>query len=132
MTCAKSTKMCLNMQWQVLWFLTEFSQTIFLIMVQKRTSRQLILSFFLLSDDELSQIADRYRIYAGRIILKAFPKFSFLADLIPKHIPHQYSDEMTGKSEVVTMPVLMKDEKKYSDFVNITKIMQLYIHLLLN
>ena len=70
------------------------------------------LEFFLLSDDELSQIADRYHIYAGRIISKAFPKLSFLADLIPKHILHQYREQMNRKSEVVTLPVLMKDKKK--------------------
>ena len=86
------------------------------------------LEFFLLSDDELSQIADCYRIYAGRIISKAFPKVSFLADLIPKHIPHLYSDEMTRKSEVVTLPVLKKDEKKYSDCVNAMDMFEDWVH----
>ena len=74
---------------------------------------------FLLSDDELSEIAFRYCIYVGRIIVDVFPKLNFLADLLPKHIPHQYSDEMKQKSEVVTMPVLMKDEKKYADCVDV-------------
>lgn len=86
------------------------------------------LEFFLLSDDELSQIVDRYRIYAGRIITKAFPKLSFLADLIPKHIPHQYSEEMKGKSEVVTLPVLMKDEKRYSDCVDVMDMFEDWVH----
>ena len=33
--------------------------------------------FFLLSDDELSQIAYCYCVYAGRIIAKAIPKLRF-------------------------------------------------------
>jgi len=86
------------------------------------------LEFFLLSDDELSQIADRYHIYAGRIISKAFLKLSFLAALIPKHIPHQYSEEMNGKSEVITLPVLMKDEKKYADCVDVMDMFEDWAH----
>ena len=86
------------------------------------------LEFFLLCDDELSQIAECYRIYAGRIISKAFPKLSFLADLIPKHIPHQYSEEMNVKSEVITLPVLMKDEKKYADCVDVMDMFEDWVH----
>ena len=43
--------------------------------------------------------------------MKVFPALAFLADLLPKHNPHEYSEEMKCKSEVITMPVLMKDEK---------------------
>lgn len=46
------------------------------------------------------------------MISKAFPKLSFLADLIPKHISHQYSDEMKGKSEVITLPLFNERRKK--------------------
>ena len=74
---------------------------------------------FLLSDNELKEIINRYRIYAGRIIVKVFPALAFLADLLPKHIPHEYSEEMKCKSEVITMPVLMKDEKKYAECVEV-------------
>ena len=74
---------------------------------------------FLLRDDELSEIACHYRIYAARIIVKVFPKLHFISVLLPKHIPHQYSEEMKLKSEVITMPVLMKDEKKYADCVDV-------------
>ena len=84
--------------------------------------------FFLLSDDELSQIAYRYRVYAGRIIAKAIPKLSFLAEVLPKHIPHQYSEEMKVKSEVLTLPVLMKDEKKYADCVDVMDTFEDWIH----
>lgn len=84
--------------------------------------------FFLLSDDELSQIAYRYRVYAGRIIVKEIPQLSFLADLLPKHIPHQYSEEMKEKSEIITMPVLMKDEKKYADCVDVMDMFEDWVH----
>ena len=84
--------------------------------------------FFLLSDDELSQIAYRYRVYAGRIIAKAIPKLSFLAELLPKHIPHQYSEEMKVKLEVLTLPVLMKDKKKYADCVDVMNTFEDWVH----
>lgn len=84
--------------------------------------------FFLLSDDELSEIAYRYRVYAGRIIAKAIPKLSFLADLLPKDIPQQYSKEMKVKSEVFTLPVLTKDEKKYADCVDVMDMFEDWVH----
>ena len=44
-----------------------------------------------------------------------WPK-SYLNTFFKEHIPSstscQYSDEMSKKSEVVTMPIIMKDEKK--------------------
>ena len=83
---------------------------------------------FLLSDEDLSEIADRYRIYAGRIFVEFYPALDFLADLLPKHIPHEYSELMKQKSDIITMPVLMKDEKKYADCVDVMDTLETWIH----
>lgn len=69
-------------------------------------------SIFLLKDAELWEIADRYRIYAGRIFVEFFPALGFIDNFLPKHISHEYSDAMKQKSNIITMPVLMKYEKK--------------------
>ena len=53
---------------------------------------------FLLSDEDLSEIADRYRIYAARIFVEFFPALDFLADLLPKHLPHEYSELIKKKN----------------------------------
>ena len=83
---------------------------------------------FLLSDEDLSEIADRYRIYAARIFVEFFPALDFLADLLPKHIPHEYSELMKQKSDIITMPVLMKEEKKYADCVDAMDTLETWIH----
>ena len=43
-----------------------------------------------------------------------------------QHIRHKYSKEMSKKSEVVVMNVLMKDETKHSDMISIMELMQTY------
>ena len=44
-----------------------------------------------------------------------------------QHIRHKYSKEMSKKSEVVVMNVLMKDETKHSDMISIMELMQTYL-----
>ena len=81
-----------------------------------------------MGEEDLREVADRYRIYAARIIVEFFPALDFLADLLPKHIPHEYSELMKQKSNIITMPVLMKDEKKYADCVDVMDTMEGWIH----
>lgn len=72
-------------------------------------------------EEELKLIKNRYRIMVARILIKKFPKFaclkSYLSDELPLH--HENSATASCKSEIVTMPVLMKDEKKYGDCVDV-------------
>lgn len=41
------------------------------------------------------------------------------SSVVPKHIPHQYYSEMSKKSETYFLDVLMKNEAKHSDMVDI-------------
>lgn len=42
-----------------------------------------------------------------------------LKDVVPAHTICQYPEEMSSQSIVVPLPVLMKDEKKYTDVVDV-------------
>ena len=39
--------------------------------------------------------------------------------MVPHHIVHQYTQEMSQKSEVFPLPIQFKDDKKYTDVVDI-------------
>ena len=71
------------------------------------------------TDEEKRSTRERYKIFIGRILCEAFPSFNFLKEVIPVHTPCQYQAEMSSKSVVIPLPVLMKDEKKYSDVVDV-------------
>jgi len=44
--------------------------------------------------------AESAKILVGRIILEFFPKFKLMKSVLSSHIPHQYSEEMTKKSNI--------------------------------
>ena len=62
------------------------------------------------TDAESAETKDRYKILLARILC-ALPAFRFLSDLVPPDLPVQYRDEMSTRSDVIPLPVLMKDEK---------------------
>ena len=49
------------------------------------------------------------------------PKFKFLKAVIPQHIPHEYSQQMSQKSTVVSLPIINANEAKYEDCVTILR-----------
>ena len=65
-----------------------------------------------MSDDEINQIQNWYKV--ARILMKKFAKFASMQSYISEelNLSHENSDSAAIKSEVITMPVLMKDEKK--------------------
>ena len=50
-----------------------------------------------------------------------------LSKSITKHIPHKYLKHMSSKSEVAVLDVLMKNETKHSDMLDIMHMMQGYL-----
>ena len=81
-----------------------------------------------LNDEEICNIRERYKFLVGRILCEHFPSFKFLQDLLPAQLPHDHLEEMNIKSTVVPFPVLMKDEKKYADVVNVLDQLEAWIH----
>ena len=67
----------------------------------------------------MSQIQYRYTMLVARILMKNFAKFCNMKSYILEELKlsHENSDATAIKSEIITMPVLMKDEKRYSDCV---------------
>jgi hypothetical protein len=69
-----------------------------------------------ISDEEMEHIRSRYRMFVAGILIEKFPEFFNLKLCISKELTleHEHSAATAQKSEVMTLPVLMKDEKKYT------------------
>lgn len=77
--------------------------------------------------DELAQTRTRYRYIVARIITECLPAFQFLKQFIPSHLPHPYQQHTTRKSTIVSLPILLKDEKKYSDCVDVLDTLEKWV-----
>jgi len=62
-------------------------------------------------------------------LCELFPAFQFLSGVVPVRTPCQYQAEMSIASEVVPLPVLMKDEKKYAEVVNVLDQLEVWVCL---
>ena len=71
------------------------------------------------NNEELKAMRSRYRVIVAKLLFEHFEAFKMFKSYVPQTTQCIYAKEMSAKSEVLTMPVLMKDEKKYSDCVDI-------------
>ncbi|XP_028411476.1 uncharacterized protein LOC114534127 [Dendronephthya gigantea] len=83
-----------------------------------------------ISDSEMQSIHSRYRMLVARILIEKFPKFSNLRSYISDELAleHEHSAVTSQRSEIMTLPVLMKDEKKYSDCVDVLDQLEEWTH----
>lgn len=63
----------------------------------------LALSTWLPSEADCAKLRDEFVILIARILLKRLPQFQWLHCVVPEAIPHQYSEEMAEKSEIVSI-----------------------------
>ena len=56
--------------------------------------------------------------FSGRILVE-MKAFSWLKPVLPAHIYHPYHTQMSQKSHVYQLPLLMKNEAKHEDCVDI-------------
>ena len=81
----------------------------------------------------LPTACDICAVKANMVILVSRIITQYIGDLlrssknVPKHILHKYSKEMGTKSEVVVLDVLMKNEAKHSDMIDIMHQMHEYL-----
>lgn len=68
---------------------------------------------------ELESIRKRYIVYVQNLLFQHFPAFESFKPDSPQATQCLYGESMSQKSEIVTMPVLMKDEKKYAECVDV-------------
>ena len=81
-----------------------------------------------LTENERVRTKERYKIILGRILCEFFTAFQRYHDLVPKHTLCPYSKEMSSPSVVVPFPVMMKDEKTYSELVDVLDAMEVWVH----
>lgn len=74
---------------------------------------------FLLNDVETQKLREDFKVLVGRVLITYIPALSFLKAVVPDHIVHRYQKEMAQKSTLISLPMQLKDEKKYDDVVDI-------------
>ena len=72
-----------------------------------------------INQTEFDAISDRYRIHVSNILFEHFPAFAMFRNYLATSTSCEYPNEMASNSAVLTMPVVMKNEKKYSDCVDV-------------
>ena len=70
---------------------------------------------------------DKLICIVSRLITSYITGLAPLAKFVPKHILHQYSAEMSRKSEVFNLDVLMKNEAKHDDIIDIMQTLHDYL-----
>ena len=81
-----------------------------------------------LSQSEMNAIRCRYRILLAQILFEHFPELCHFQSCIASQTECSFSEQTSMKSEIVTLPVLMKDEKKYSECVDVLDQLEKWTH----
>ena len=63
----------------------------------------------------------------SRILTEYFPALVPFSKVISKHIHHKHTAEMSQKSDVVVLDILMKNEAKHGDMLDIMKTLHGYL-----
>ena len=82
--------------------------------------------YFLLSSADIVAVKQNLITLVGRILTQYFPSLAPLSKVVTKHIVHKYSAEMCKKSDVVVLDVLMKNEAKHKNMMEIVTMIQDY------
>lgn len=81
-----------------------------------------------LTESEMNSIRSRYRIVLAKILFEHFPELSIFKSRIPDETDCSFMEQTSIESEVITMPVLMNDEKKYSECVDVLDQLEEWTH----
>ena len=84
-------------------------------------------SAFLPTVQDVKAIQDNLVVVIRRILCQNMKHLSFILKVVPAHITHRYSEEMAKKSDVIVLDVLMKNEAKNADMLDIMQAMQGYL-----
>lgn len=79
---------------------------------------------FLPTLSDVNAVKKNLVVLVCRVLTRYIHGLSPLSIAIPQHITHTYSAQMSKKSEVVVLDVLMKNEAKSSDMIHIMEKMQ--------
>ena len=95
---------------------------------QKELAKCSMKELVTLTDDEINQTKERYKLLVAKILCQYFPTFKFLEDLLPDHLEHENMEAMNKKSTVVAFPAVIKDEKNYSEVVVVLDQLETWSH----
>jgi len=84
-------------------------------------------SDFLPTAEDIKAIQDNLVVLVSRILCQNMKHLSFILRVVPAHVTHQYSEENAKKSDVIVLDVLMKNEAKNADMLEIMQAMQGYL-----
>lgn len=79
------------------------------------------------SNDDKKVLYESVAILIGRCLKKNMPFFAKFGAGLEKHILHEFSDQMSAKSEVVPVGITLKGEQKNEDMVEILEDLQKYV-----
>ncbi len=82
---------------------------------------------FLPCGSDVQHVKPNLVVLVSHLLLQYFKDLSPLSKSVPQHIDHQYTEQMSRKSKVVVLDVLMKNEARSSNMVDITQTLQGYI-----
>lgn len=85
--------------------------------------------FFLPTSDDISKVKANLVVIVSRVLTQynVIPGLAPFSKAVTKHILNQYSNEMSQKSEVYVLDVLMKNEASHKDVIDIMKTCQGYL-----
>ncbi|OWF53878.1 hypothetical protein KP79_PYT00398 [Mizuhopecten yessoensis] len=90
--------------------------------LDKQRDKELSLCKFFPSDAEIVQFVEAVKILVGREVLTHCSSFKWMDLVLPKHIHHDLSDIMSRKSSSYVMPILLQNESRYEDCLNILEV----------
>ncbi|XP_019644096.1 PREDICTED: uncharacterized protein LOC109485103 [Branchiostoma belcheri] len=79
------------------------------------------------TEDIQQELRRNYIILIARVMVKYIPAFHSLKDVAVWHIPHQYEEEMSKKSEQVWLGLQFKNENLSRDMADILKYFHKYV-----
>lgn len=82
---------------------------------------------FLPSVADLEKVRKSLVILVSRLLTKYIESLQPLSTSVVAHIPHQYSKEMSKKSNLAVLDVLLKNEACSADMIDIMRTMQGYL-----
>ena len=93
------------------------------ISVLDRLSTQ---SFFP-SISDVGEVKENLVTIISRVLTRYITSLVPFAKIVQQHIHHQYSAEMAQKSEVYALDILMKNEARHADMIDIMRTLQGYL-----
>ena len=76
---------------------------------------------------DIATVKNNLVILVAHTITEHIPSLTVFSKVVTKHILHQYSVPMSKKSDVAVLDVLMKNEAKHKDMLDIMNTLQCYL-----